>query len=78
MQTARHAWDLIRELTTIMSDLDMLAVSWTKSKSKSVSAEAELKTFDEVTDFHHYQYTIQGAGHQWNRNVVRLSQPGHQ
>ena len=34
-----------------MSDLDMLAASRTNSNSKSVSAEAELKTFDEVTDF---------------------------
>lgn len=37
-----------------MSDLDMLAASRTNSNSKSVSAEAELKPFDEVTDFPRY------------------------
>ena len=76
----RHDWDLIRELTTIMSDLDMLAASWTNS------AEAEL-SFDEVTDFppvgramlegRHITNTIQGAGHQWNTNVRLSTQPGH-
>ena len=49
-----------------MPDLDMFAASRTNSKSKSVSAEAELKPFDEVTDCpppvgamlegHHFQY----------------------